>query len=599
MKMNLTYYKNDVFYNTSKDEEKIIEYIKNNTPETYEQILEKDSSDEIILALSSIRNNIVYSYEFKPNSTILEIGAHFGEITNLLCEKASKVVSIESVKNRAETISKRCEDKENLELIVGNLKDIKLQEKFDYITLFGMLEYAQDFFEVENPALELINYCKNFLKEDGKILIATNNKFGLKYFVGDIDECTNNTFDSITGYKSSKKPYKLGKSEIEEILISSGFKYYKFLYPLPDYKLPNIIFSDEYLPTSSKINGYFPYYKDDSSIFFSEVDSYDTIIKDNKDLFKFFANSFFIEVSLEEFFNDTKYISFNNYRKKKYRLMTKIRQDVVEKTYTNLKSKEHLENMKLNISNLKQDGIEVLDNFDDEKIISKFINDKLVSQKICDNLEDKDFIISLIKKFKEQIYNLSESYNENEKTVFDKYELNIDKDVIKNFKYLKNGYWDMIFKNCFLIDDKFVFFDQEWKEDNVPAEFLLYRCIINIEKLRCKIDEYNIYEELGIQDYIKIFEDLDSKISSEIFDEKIFDLYTRKHSNPIYDNGKLMCDLNAEMDKSKELEKSIQNLSNEIFEKNAEIQQLKEKLEQIYQSRSWKMIMKINKFLNR
>lgn len=599
MKMNLIYYKNDVFYNTSKDEEKIIENIKNNTPETYEQILEKDSSDEIILALSSIRNNIVYSYDFKPNSTILEIGAHYGEVTNLLCEKASKVVSIESVKNRAETISKRCEDKQNLELIVGNLKDIKLQEKFDYITLFGMLEYAQEFFDVENPALELINYCKGFLKENGKILIATNNKFGLKYFVGDIDECTNNTFDSITGYRNSKKAYKLGKNEIENILSTAGFKYYKFLYPLPDYKLPNIIFSDEYLPTSSKINGYFPYYKDDSSIFFSEVDSYDAIIKNNKELFKFFANSFFIEACLKEFINDTKYVSFNNYRKKKYRLMTKIRQDVVEKTYTNLKSKEHLENMKLNISNLKQDGIEVLDNFDNEKIISKFINDKLVSQKICDNLENKDFIINLLKRYKKEIYSLSQSYNENEKTVFDKYQLNIDKDIIKNFRYLKNGYWDMIFKNCFLIDDKFVFFDQEWKEDSVPVEFLLYRCIINIEKLRCKIDEYNIYEEIGIKDYIKIFEDLDKKISGEIFDEKIFDLYTRKHENPIYDNGKLMCDLNAEMDKSKELEKSIQNLSNEIFEKDEEINQLKEKLEQIYQSRSWKMIMKINKFLNR
>ena len=599
MKLDFKYYKNDIYYNTGKDEEKIIEYIKNNSPESYEEILDKDPSDEIILALSSIRNNIVYSYNFKPNSTILEIGAHFGEVTGLLCEKSSKVTSIESVKSRAEAISKRCENKENLEILVGNLNDIKLEEKFDYITLFGILEYAQKFFDTENPAMDLINYCKNLLKEDGKLLIATNNKFALKSYVGDIDECTNNTFDSITGYKSSKKTYKLGKQEIENILINSGLSYYKFLYLLPDYKLPNIVFSYENLPSISKINSYFPYYKDDSFIFFSEVDSYDTIIRENKELFKFFANSYFIEASTTEFYNDTKYISFNNYRKKKYRLMTKIKKDVVEKTYTNLESEEHLKNMKLNIQNLQEEGIEILDKYDDGKIVSKFVNDKLVSQKISDNLDNREYIINLLKRYKEEIYSKSEQYAENKKTVFDKFLPEVDKEIIKKFHYLKNGFWDMIFKNCFLIEDKFVFFDQEWREENIPAEFLIYRCITNIEKLRNKIEEYNIYEEMEIKEYIDLFERLDNRISSEIFDSKIFELYTRKHVNPIYENAKLKEELNTEKSKSNELEKSISNLSNEIFQRNAEIENLKKSLNNIYESKSWKIIRKLNKLLNK
>lgn len=599
MKLDFSYYKNDIYYNTGKNETKIIEYIKSNNFESYEEILEKDSSDEIILALSSIRNNMVYAYDFKPNATILEIGAHFGEVTNLLCEKASKVISIESVKSRAEAISKRCENKENLEIIVGNLEDIKLEEKFDYITLFGILEYAQIFFDTENPARDLINYCKQLLKEDGKILIATNNKFALKAYVGDIDECTNNTFDSITGYKSSKKTYKLGKQEIEKILEDLGLNYYKFLYLLPDYKLPNIAFSDEYLPSSSKINEYFPYYNNDSSIFFSEVDAYDTIIRENKELFKFFANSYFIEASAIEFKNDTKYVSFNNYRKKKYRLMTKIKEDVVEKTYTNPESKEHLENMSKNIQNMQEEGIEILDKYDNEKIISKFIKDKLVSQKISDNLENKEYIINLLKKYKEEIYKISEEYDENKKTIFDKFLPEVDKEEIKKFKYLKSGYWDMIFKNCFLIEDKFVFFDQEWKEENIPAEFLIYRCIINIGKLRSKIEEYNLYEEMGIKEYIELFEKLDNKISSEIFDNKIFELYTRKHMNPIYENGKLKEDLNIEKSRTNELEKSINNLTNEIFQKDVEIKNLKKSLNDIYESKSWKLISRLNKLLNK
>ncbi len=597
MNLNLTYYKEDIYYNTGKEEKKIIEYIKNNKPESYEKILEEDSSDEFILALSSIRNNLIYSYEFKPDSTVLEIGAHLGEITNLLCKKSKKVISIETVKERAEAIAKRCEENENLEIMTGNLKDIQIQEKFDYITLFGVLEYAQNFFDEKNPALELIKYCKQYLKDDGKLLIATNNKFALKSYVGDVDECTNNTFDSITGYKSSKKTYKLGMKEIEKVLTDSEFKYYKFLYPLPDYKLPNIIFSDEYLPTSSKINAYFPYYRDCSSIFYSEVDAYDAIIKENPELFKFFANSYFIEASQTSFENDIKYISFNNYRKKRYRLMTKIKKDCVEKTYTNSESKIHFEEMKKHIQDVKGDGIRILDTDNNDKITSKFINGKLVSQIISDNLENREMIIDYLNKYKEQIYSLAQEYNENEKNIFNKFKLEVDKTILTRFKYLKNGYWDLIFKNCFIIDDDFTFFDQEWKEKNVPAEFILYRCIVNIEKLRDKIQEYDLYKEMGIEEYTNIFEELDKRISDEILDKKIFKLYTKEHSNPIYDNGRLEAELNAEKSKSGELEKSIQNLTNEIIQKNqiisqqsVEIENITNKLNNIYQSKIWKHV---------
>ena len=144
MNLNLNYYNKDIIYNRSQEEDKIIEYILNNTPENYENIIENDSTDEVILALSTIRNNIVCAYDFNPNSNILEIGAHLGEVTGALCQTAKKVVAIESVKRRAEAISKRCVDVENLEIIVGNLKDMPLEEKFDYITLFGILEYAKD-----------------------------------------------------------------------------------------------------------------------------------------------------------------------------------------------------------------------------------------------------------------------------------------------------------------------------------------------------------------------------------------------------------------------------------------------------------------------
>ena len=43
------------------------------------------------------------------------------------------------------------------------------------------------------------------LKPNGKLLIATDNKFALKSYIGEKDECTGITFDSITGYKNCNK----------------------------------------------------------------------------------------------------------------------------------------------------------------------------------------------------------------------------------------------------------------------------------------------------------------------------------------------------------------------------------------------------------
>lgn len=606
MRLNLDYYKQECDFELKPDEEKLIEYIKSNEEKDFEDIVRKDLSDEVILGLSNIRKNLVYSYDFKPNSIVLEIGAHLGELTGALCEKCEKVISIEQNKKRAEAIAKRHKKEENLEIIIGKLQDINFEEKFDYITLFGILEYSQIIFETETPALDLIAYCKNLLKPDGKLLIATDNKFALKSYVGDIDKCTGITFDSITGYKSSRKTYKLGKKHIEDILNEIGLNYYKFFYPLPDYKLPSLIFTDEYLPSSSKINGYFPYYKKNSSIFYSEVDAYDAIIKENREMFPFFANSYFIEASQVDFKNDIKYVSFNNYRKEEYQLMTKIKEKVVEKTSINEKSKKHIDIMINNIQNLKNENIEILDQVEGDKVVSKFVNVKLASQLISDNVDKPEEILKILYKYKEEISKLSNPYNENEKTILEKYIPKIDKNILHKFQYLKNGYWDMILKNCFIIDDKCVFFDQEWIEENVPMEFLIYRSIVNIEKIRNKIEEYELYEKMQIKEYIPIFEQLDNKITEKIIDKEIFSFYQRKYKNPIYDNYTLQGEirrLNQEKEditKEKiELEKSKKQLENEIFGYKDNISKLNNQINNIYQSKSWRLARKLSKIKHR
>lgn len=70
------------------------------------------------------------------------------------------------------------------------------------------------------------------------------------------------------------------------------------------------------------------------------------------------------------------------------------------------------------------------------------------------------------------------SYNEiPHENIFKKYGINISKEILEEFNFVEYGFWDMTITNCFYIDDKFYFFDQEWKDENVPIEYMIFKNI--------------------------------------------------------------------------------------------------------------------------
>ena len=83
------------------------------------------------------------------------------------------------------------------------------------------------------------------------------------------------------------------------------------------------------------------------------------------------TNSFFIETSrcsLED--NNIRFVSFNNARKKQYRMKTIIQEDKVYKYPSTEEAKQHLEEIKQNIDILKANNFYVIDSYDEGKIIS-------------------------------------------------------------------------------------------------------------------------------------------------------------------------------------------------------------------------------------
>ena len=477
--------------------------------------------------------NIINWYPFIKNQKILIYGSENDEIVKMLKLKIDKVECI----NTTEDI-------------------LNISEKFDFIIFIGIKEK-------ENIKLkDLIKKSERVLENNGKILLAVDNKFGLKFFAGNPEKILNKKFVSLIGYNNEKeKNETYTKEYIQKELNEIGFKF-RFYYPLPDYKIPNVIFTDEQLPNYNSIDKYNPYYEENSDIIFNEIDVFREILKTNKNMFSFFANSFLIEITRVECDKTFKYISFNNMRKKEYQLITKISDDFVEKQVVTENANSHYENIKNNINYLQQNDVKCLDYLDSEKIKSKYIEQKyLLNNILTEKLESGQ---------NEEFYKILDNYintisinsfkTENyEETVFGKYNIEIEnKEIINDLNFLPNGLWDMTLKNCFYINNDFYFFDQEWNEENLPIEYILYRSIYYTISLRRFISIEELFDKYNLRKYLELFQKLDDKMQEQIRDDEEWKFYSQNHNFGIDETKQELENLNQRSEAQKQ---EIENLN--------------------------------------
>lgn len=510
--------------------------------------------------------NILNWYPFKENQKVLNIGEQLEELTRLLANKGTKVENINQISG------------------ISNIN-----ERFDIITLIGINEYERIDLKYVIKKLE-----KN-LEVNGKILIAVDNKFGIRFFAGNPENIFNNKFESLIGYNNQpEKIETYTKKSLEKTLEKLGYKT-RFYYPLPDYRRPNVIFSDDTLPEYNSIDKYNPYYTEKSDILFNEIDVFREILKTNNEMFTFFANSFLVEATKNECDNTYNYISFNNLRKEKYRLITKISNTYVEKQVVSEKAEEHYENIKNNIKILQESNIKTVDYIDGDKIKSKYIEQKyLLNNILTEKLENgqAEEFESIINNYIKAI--TIEPYKENDydKTVFGKYGVEVeDKSIIQNLNFMKNGLWDMTFKNCFMINNEFYFFDQEWNEPNLPVEYILYRSIIYTISLRRFISIETLFDKYNLRQYLKLFEQLDNKIQEKIRDNAVWEFYSQNHN---FNIDATKQELNNLQLRSEAQQTEIKNLNERFEAQQLENNNLKETNKQLQDE-----INKINKEKNK
>ena len=289
-KINLDFYTGTDHYSDGDIEDELLEMVKKT--KDYSNILANDDRWAILYHLSPIRQNIINWYPFKENASCLEIGGGCGAITGALCENLAEVKVVELSKRRATIIFERHKAFDNLEIFVGNLNDIKFDQKFDYITLNGVLEYAGSFTDTEEPYRDFLKQIKKYLKPDGKLIVAIENRYGLKYFAGAKEDHTGKEFDGITGYVGNKNVRTFGKKELEMLLEESGYPQQEFYYPHPDYKMPIEIYSQYNLPSSQDLLQPAPNFDNERCKYFNETLAFQGIIENGQ--YEFFANSFLV-----------------------------------------------------------------------------------------------------------------------------------------------------------------------------------------------------------------------------------------------------------------------------------------------------------------
>ena len=491
-KITLDYskYPGEDFYCDGAVEDELLEMVKKLSSIEYEQAIQEKKNWPVLYHLSPLRENIVEWIPMGKDAKVLEVGSGCGAITGALSRKAGSVTCVELSKKRSLINAYRHSDCENVNIHVGNFKDIEpnLPDDYDFICLIGVFEYGQSYIGGDTPFEDFLKILMRHLKEDGRMVIAIENKYGLKYFAGCKEDHLGTYFSSIENYPAGGGVRTFGRRGLERIFRACGAKEWHFYYPYPDYKFMTMLYSDAYLPGKGELTNNLRNFDRDRMLLFDESSAFDGLVEEG--LFSLFANSY-VAVIGGDF--GVKYAKYSNDRIKKYAIRTEIGRDENGKPYVRKypltkEAEQHVKGMEaaykklserykggkleINQCNLKERDGQFYAEFE-------FVNGTPLSELMdnCLEREDKDGFHKLFMEYVERI-----GYH-SEMSVADV---------------------DLIFANIIVSKDKWTLIDYEWTfERSVDTRELAFRaiyCYLLEDEKRNRLDVDRIMEALAIDE---------------------------------------------------------------------------------------------------
>ena len=538
--LDYEFYPGEDLYSDGDVEEEMLEIAGNHTEDEFPKIIEERGSWPIFYHLSPLRENIIEWVPLDKSMKVLEVGSGCGAITGALAKKAGSVTCIELSKRRSMINAYRHRDCDNVTIKVGNFQDIEknLDNDYDFIFLIGVFEYSQGYIGTDRPYERFMEILRRHLKgngQEGRLIIAIENKFGLKYWAGCREDHQGLYFSGLEDYPQDTGVRTFTRDGLKKICEVNNCNEYSFYYPYPDYKFMTSIYSDEYLPHVGELCTNIRNFDRSRMLLFDEKNVFDTIIREG--LFPLYSNSYFLVVGKEL---PVKYSKYSNDRAAEYAICTDIRKPgsdaevsvfagnnrkeanfIVEKRNTTMQAKKHVQEMKtayekltkryqggklhINHCTLSPQGTPVFE----------FVKGRSLEE-MFDELLDKQDFAGFEVLFKEYVDRIS-------------YNAGVE---ITNY--------DLIFANILVDGEDWTAIDYEWTfEKVIPAKEVAYRALYCYQlgaAKRQKIVKQMVDNVLQLQEEtIKQVVEQEKEIQKKIAGERMsVGMIRNLIGNPIY-----------------------------------------------------------------
>lgn len=278
------------------------------------QALLENNRLDYFYALSDQRELLLEWYDFESEARLLQVGADYGSMTGLYRSETARVTVLDERQEALETVRLRYPLAKNIDYVPKTLEEYgkEAQEKYDYVVICG----------TENALCrETIDAAKGLLKQDGVLILAVANALGMKYWAGTAREENALTKRQLQTMLHGGEEKKAGQKQDKG---RTGFSC--FYYPMPDYRTPISIYSDQYLPKKGDLTRVIPAY-DYPRYHVTDIgEGFDAVCEDG--LFDLYANSYLVFWSRDEKRLKQKseriFIKYNKTRKEEFQIKTCI-----------------------------------------------------------------------------------------------------------------------------------------------------------------------------------------------------------------------------------------------------------------------------------
>ncbi|MGN0305190.1 MAG: class I SAM-dependent methyltransferase, partial [Lachnospiraceae bacterium] len=319
--LDYTHYPGEDLYCDGEVEQELLEIAKDYSVVEFPEIIEERKKWPILYHLSPLRENIVDWLPMDKEMKVLEVGSGCGAITGKLSEKAGQVTCIDLSRQRSLINAYRHMDCDNVTIHVGNFRDIEpdLPCDYDYVCLIGVFEYGQSYIGGNTPFHDFFRILKKHLKPEGKLVIAIENKFGMKYWAGCREDHLGTFFSGLEDYPEGGGVRTFSRRALEQLFKDCGEQEYSFYYPYPDYKFMTTLFSDRRLPQVGELTDNLRNFDRDRILLFDEKNVFDAILQEG--MFSFYSNSYLAVVGKGP---ETDYCRYSNDRSPQMAIKTEI-----------------------------------------------------------------------------------------------------------------------------------------------------------------------------------------------------------------------------------------------------------------------------------